>query len=89
MNSIGFGCTISLHEPRNLFCFFIVDLRINETRQNGAVENRTYQVRGESVYLFFEFTINQFSSPKLLWWTLELMRHSKPARCGYVSRKIE
>ena len=35
----------------------IVDLRINETLQTGAVENRTYQVRGESVYLFFEFTI--------------------------------
>ena len=27
-----------------------------ETRQTGAVENRTYR-RGESVHLFFEFTI--------------------------------
>ena len=27
----------------------IVDLRINETLQTGAVENRTYQVRGKSV----------------------------------------
>ena len=35
----------------------IVDLRINETLQTGAVKNRTYQVRGESVYLFLEFTI--------------------------------
>ena len=35
----------------------IVDLRINETLQTGAVENRTYQVRNESVYLFLEFTI--------------------------------
>ena len=34
-----------------------MDLRINETLQTGAVANRTYQVRGESVYLFFEFTI--------------------------------
>ena len=54
-------------------------LRINETRQTGAVANRTYRVglnavrleiastvpdksgskpRGESVYLFLEFTIN-------------------------------
>ena len=41
-----------------------MDLRINETLQTGAVKNRTYQVRGESVYLFFEFTI-------------ELMRHAK------------
>ena len=32
-------------------------LRINETLQTGAVKNRTYQVRGESVYLFLEFTI--------------------------------
>ena len=47
----------------------IVDLRINETRQTGAVENRTYRVeanavrleteptRGASVPLFFKFTI--------------------------------
>ena len=35
----------------------IVDLRINETLQTGAVSNRTYQVRSESVYLFLEFTI--------------------------------
>ena len=36
---------------------FIVDLRINETLQIGAVGNSAYQVRGESVSLFFEFTI--------------------------------
>ena len=35
----------------------IVDLRINETLQIGAVGNSTYQVEGESVYLFLEFTI--------------------------------
>ena len=35
---------------------FIVDPRINETLQTGAVGNRTYRV-GESVYLFLEFTI--------------------------------
>ena len=35
-----------------------MDFRINETLQTGAVENRTYQVRGESVYLFLEFTIS-------------------------------
>ena len=29
----------------------IVDLRINETRQTGAVENRTY--RGAKVFLYF------------------------------------
>ncbi len=34
-----------------------MDLRINETLQTGAVRNRTYQVRSESVYLFLEFTI--------------------------------
>ena len=34
----------------------IVDLRINETLQTGAVGNRTYRV-GASVYLFLEFTI--------------------------------
>ena len=37
----------------------IVDFRINETLQIGAVGNSAYQVRGESVCLFFEFTINQ------------------------------
>ena len=48
---------------------FIVDFRINETLQTGAVGNRTYRVGanavrsetaptgGESVYLFLEFTI--------------------------------
>ena len=35
----------------------IVDPRINETLQTGAVGNRTYRV-GESVYLFLESTIN-------------------------------
>ena len=35
---------------------FIVDPRINETLQTGAVANRTYR-RSESVHLFFEFTI--------------------------------
>ena len=35
----------------------IVDHRINETLQTGAVGNRIYRV-GESVYLFLEFTIN-------------------------------
>ena len=34
-----------------------MDLKINETLQTGAVKNRTYQVRGESIRLFFEFTI--------------------------------
>ena len=46
-----------------------MDLRINETLQTGAVENRTYRVGldavrvettptgDESVYLFLEFTI--------------------------------
>ena len=55
----------------------IADLRINETLQTGAVENRTYRVQvnavrletaptgDESVYLFSEFTI---------------MRHAKPMR---------
>ena len=33
----------------------IVDVRINETLQAGAVANRTYQVRDKSVYLFSEF----------------------------------
>ena len=37
----------------------IVDPRINETLQTGAVGNRTYRV-GESVYLFLEFTIVLF-----------------------------
>ena len=36
---------------------FIVDPRINETLQTGAVGNRTYRV-GKSVYLFLEFTID-------------------------------
>ena len=41
----------------------MVDLKINETRQTGAVRNRTYpdksgsKPRGDSVYLFLEFTI--------------------------------
>ena len=43
---------------RPFFIRTIVDLRINETLQTGAVENRTYQVRSESVYLFLEFTIS-------------------------------
>ena len=34
----------------------MVDPRVNETLQTGAVENRTYR-RSESVHLFFEFTI--------------------------------
>ena len=36
----------------------MVDLRINETLQTGAVGNRTYR-GGESVYLFLEFTIKR------------------------------
>ena len=52
--------------------YFIVDLRINETLQTGAVRNRTYRVGldagrfltaptgDESVYLFLEFTIVGF-----------------------------
>ncbi len=36
----------------------IVALRINETLQTGAVENRTYR-RSESVYLFLEITIKR------------------------------
>ena len=36
----------------------IVDLRINETRQTGAVFNRTYRAGGECVHLFLEFTID-------------------------------
>ena len=47
---------------------YIVDLRINETLQTGAVTNRTYQGRGESVSLFLEFTIVPI---------LELLRHSQ------------
>ena len=35
----------------------IVDFRINETLQTGAVFHRTYRGWGESVHLFFEFTI--------------------------------
>ena len=35
----------------------IVDLRINETRQIGAVKNSAYQIWGRSVFLFLEFTI--------------------------------
>ena len=53
----------------------MVDLRINETLQTGAVENRTYRVGlsavrsetaptgGESVYLFLEFTIITYLVP--------------------------
>ena len=33
-----------------------MDIRVNETLQTGAIGNRTY--RGESVYLFLQFTIN-------------------------------
>ena len=52
--------------------YFMVDLRINETLQTGAVFNRTYRVGleavrleaaptgDESVYLFLEFTIVGF-----------------------------
>ena len=36
----------------------IVDLRINETLQIGAVKNSAYQIWGQSVFLFFEFTIS-------------------------------
>ena len=44
-----------------------MDLRINETLQTGAGENRTYQVRGKSVYLFLEFTINnKLIAPRLI-----------------------
>ena len=39
------------------YILIIVDLRINETLQIGAAGNSAYQVRGESVYLFLEFTI--------------------------------
>ena len=35
----------------------MVDLRINGTLQIGAVGNSAYQVEGESVCLFLEFTI--------------------------------
>ena len=42
---------------RFFFNFFIVDLRINETLQIGAVKNSAYQIWGQSVFLFFEFTI--------------------------------
>ena len=35
----------------------IVDLRINETRQIGAVKNSAYKIWGQSVFLFFQFTI--------------------------------
>ena len=31
----------------------MVDLRINETLQTGAVSNRTYQTQGEKVYIYF------------------------------------
>ena len=54
----------------------IVDLRINETLQTGAVKNRTYQVRGESVYLFFEFTII-ISGSALIVHLLSRCKHLK------------
>ena len=41
---------------------FIVDFRINETLQIGAVGNSAYRVEGESVCLFFQFTIVPFKS---------------------------
>ena len=65
----------------------IVDFRINETPQTGAVANRTYRA-GESVYLFFEFTINDPSSTydesgKDLPTSLKVPpSRSKFARCG-------
>ena len=68
-----------------------MDLRINDTRQTGAVENRTYREDwmwcdwkphlpgSKSVYLFFEFTINDpiakssriENMPELLLWLSE------------------
>ena len=44
-------------ETESLFPRTIVDLRINETLQIGAVTNSAYQIWGQSVFLFFEFTI--------------------------------
>ena len=50
----GMGQTRSrFFSVQNLRLAFIVDFRINETLQIGAVANRTY--RGESVHLFINF----------------------------------
>ena len=38
----------------------MVDLRINETLQTGAVR-KPHLPEGESVYLFLEFTINDYA----------------------------
>ena len=57
--SIGYffgGSPISVRVSTEPIFPFIVDLRINEALQTGAVGNRTYRA-GESVYLFLEFTI--------------------------------
>ena len=68
----------------------IVDLRINETLQTGAVENRTYQVGldagrfppaptgDESVYLFLEFTII-FGFLILILWLMLRFGAKKPS----------
>ena len=47
--------SVRIYAFQHSWCGAIVDFRINETLQTGAVGNRTYRV-GESVYLFLEFT---------------------------------
>ena len=55
----GFNSQSSLSSVRDLIKVgaFIVDLRINETLQTGSVRE-PHLPGDESVYLFFEFTIN-------------------------------
>ena len=48
---------------------FIVDLRINETLQTGAVRNRTY--RGAKVLFIFRIHHSQILWTDFWWWCYE------------------